>query len=697
MKKTNIFGLILIAVLALSNIGSVRTPDLPFPNGWDAEWFAHLRDLLSSGDIFPDQLVIKIQPGINLETIKNCAGISGTSSIQANTTLGFKLLDLHEHPLLETIQAIISCPGVIYVEPNYLYSIADTIPNDQYFSPDQYGLVNIRAPQGWDISTGSTSTVIAILDTGADLNHPDLASKIISGYDFVNDDGFPQDDNGHGSHVSGIAAAVTDNGIGVAGVSWGARIMPVKVLNSEGIGSSTDISEAIIWAADQGADVINMSFGSPSPSTIIEDAINYAHSKGVTLVAAVGNAGRKLPHDECSFLGCTEYNFYPAAFDHVIAVGAVDNTNTRVEFSNFGSPLDVMAPGVNIWSTYFLPSDPEVDYFASASGTSMSSPFVAGLAGILSGLSGGNSPEGIEQAIKDSALDLGTTGRDDLYGYGLIQVDGAIQELLSPPMPGDFEKMEPADRSFDQSTNPRLSWSFSSDVASFQYCIDKSNDDACDGDWISAGTELAVDLQVESDSIYYWQVRSTNGVGTVFADADHWNSFTTVNCSVLEVTIKQEGRGAVGVDPAPDCQDGSKYTYGTEVMLTAIPATNFYQFVEWSGDVSGEQTTNTIKMISDHAVTVNFEKAAFNDVPFDYSEKLGERIYYLHDHIQALYNHGLSAGTSTDPAIFSPGLNLDRAMAAVFILRANFGVGYVPPFPPYNTFASDDWTLNDWA
>ena len=273
-----------------------------------------------------------------MELIKNCAGISGASNISTNAALGFQTLDLHDHPLLETIKAIITCPGVIYVEPNYIHRITDTIPNDTYFASDQYGLENIRAPQGWDLSTGSTAITIAILDSGVDLDHPDLASKIVPGYDFVNNDGVPQDDNGHGTHVAGIAAAVSNNGLGVAGVSWGARIMPVKVLDETGTGSSTDIADAIIWAADQGADVINMSFGASSPSTTIENALNYAYSNGVTLVAALGNDGRELPYEECGILGCTEYSFYPAAFEHVIAVGATDSGNTKAGFSNYGTP-----------------------------------------------------------------------------------------------------------------------------------------------------------------------------------------------------------------------------------------------------------------------------------------------------------------------------------------------------------------------
>jgi len=697
MKKNNIFGLLLIFVLALSNLGAVRSPDLQFPPGFDAEWLAQIKEIILSGNVIPNQLIIKIQPGTDLTNIKSCAGISNASSINTNTALGFQLLDLHDHPLLEAIQAILTCPGVVYVEPNYIYTMTDTIPNDTFYAANQYGLVKIRAPQGWDLSTGSTSIVIAILDTGADLDHPDLASKIVPGYDFVNNDSVPQDDNGHGSHVAGIAAAVSNNGLGVAGVSWGARIMPVKVLDSSGSGSSTNIANALMWAADQGVDVINMSFGSPSPSTTIQNAINYAYGKGVTLVAAVGNDGKQLPYQQCSFFVCTDYSFYPAAFDHVIAVGATDSSNAKASFSNYGTPLDVMAPGVSIRSTYFDPSDPNTNYYADMSGTSMSSPFVAGLAAILLGLPGVDTPEAVEQALKDSALDLGTPGRDNNFGDGLIQMDGAIQEVQPPPLPGAFGKTSPAQAATNQPTNPSLTWGTSSDAVSYEYCIDTVNDNTCAGSWTSTGANKTVNIQINSNATYYWQVRSKNGTGTTYADANQWWSFTTKSCSTLNITITPGGGGNVELTPSPDCQAGTKYTTGTNVNLNAVPASNYYRFINWGGDLGGTSATNSITMSSNHSVTANFEKSTFDDVPFDYSESLGGVTYFLHDHIQALFDNGIAAGTSTEPPLYSPTLNLDRSMAAVFMLRAHFGTSYTPPGEPYDAFGADDWSNNSWA
>ena len=687
MKKNKIFGLLLIAVLAISNIGAIQSPNLTFPPGFDAAWFSNLAAEISQGNVIPDQLVLKIDPNANLNKIMNCAGISDSSTLSDLTNLGVQILDLHNHPILDVIKVILSCPGVVYAEPNYIQRVADTVPNDYYYASDQYGLGKIRAPQGWDLSIGDNSVVIAVVDTGVRLTHEDLVGKIVAGYDFVNNDSDPTDDYGHGTHVAGIAAAITNNSLGVAGTSWGAKIMPVKVLDSSGSGTSTNCANGIKWAADHGADVINMSWGSTSSSQVIQDAVNYAYSLGVTMVAAAGNnAGSGLTFDDDVL--------YPAHYDHVIAVGATDNTNTRASFSNYGSTLDVMAPGVNILSTYYSANNS----YAYMSGTSMATPFVAGVAAILAGITGGNTPDEIDQVLKDTALDLGTAGRDNNYGYGLVQLDAAIQEVQPPPQPGAFGKTSPTQAATNQPTNPALTWTTSSDAASYEYCLDTSNDNACAGRWVSTGVNKTVNVQINSNTTYYWQVRSVNVSGTTYADSNTWWSFTTKSCSTLTISITPDGGGSVNANPTPDCQAGTKYTTGTNVSLTAVPASNYYQFIDWSGNLSGTSASNSIVMSSDRSITANFEKATFDDVPFDYSENLGGVAYYLHDYIQALYDNGMTAGTSTNPPLYSPSLNLDRAMTAVFMLRAYFGQNVVlPNSNEYDAFGADDWSNNSWA
>jgi subtilisin family serine protease len=364
-----------------------------------------------SGEYALDEVLVRFKKSTTDESILQCLSPSNAMILSTIEEIGVWVVRVPFGKVAETIAAISVCPGVRYAEPNYLASIADTIPSDPKLSL-QYGLVNIRAPQGWDYSTGSAAVTIAIIDSGVALTHPDLAAKIVPGYDFVNLDDTPQDDNGHGTRVAGIAAASGDNGVGVAGVSWGARIMPIKVLDSVGGGFLADVADGIIWATDHGAQVINLSLGSTSSSTALQDAVNYAYGQGVVLVAAAGNAGIN------SIL-------YPARYPNVIAVGAVDGANNHAGFSNFGSDLDLTAPGVFIYST-------TIGGYGYESGTSLAVPFVSGLAAILCGIPGNCSPALITSEMQSSALDLGAAGFDIYHGFGLIQLDSALKLVLHP-------------------------------------------------------------------------------------------------------------------------------------------------------------------------------------------------------------------------------------------------------------------------
>lgn len=357
------------------------------------------------GEYAPDEVLVRFKNATSEKEILQCLSGSGAALISTIESLGIAVVQVPRGKVSESVAAISSCSGVRYAEPNYAVIMTNTLPADPHWGW-QYGMVIIHAPQGWDYSTGSAAVTIAILDTGVDLGHLDFAGKFVPGYDFVNNDNNPQDDNGHGTLVAGIAAATGNNGVGVAGVSWGARIMPIKVLDSSGDGFLADVADGIQWAADSGAQVINISLASDSPSLTLQDAVNYAYGKGVTLVAAAGNDGGVID--------------YPAQYSNVIAVGAVDGAYNRAAFSNFGPELDLVAPGINIYST-------TIGGYMSESGTSMSAPFVSGLAAILRGYPGGASPDAIASILKSTARDLGVSGVDDLYGYGIIQMDRAIQ------------------------------------------------------------------------------------------------------------------------------------------------------------------------------------------------------------------------------------------------------------------------------
>lgn len=319
----------------------------------------------------------------------------------------YKLKVDEKADLAQAIRAFKSSPYVEYAEPNYIAHVFTT-PNDTYWS-SQWGMTKIEAPAAWDITTGSDSVTIAIVDTGVDLLHPDLSGKLVSGYDFINGDNDPQDDHGHGTHVAGIAAARTNNGTGVAGLSWGARIMPVKVLNDYGRGEYEDIANGIIYAASNGADIINLSLGGSASSSVLEDAVEYAYDLGCVVVAAAGNNNSSVS--------------YPARYPEVIAVAATDSSDRRASFSNHGPEVDVAAPGVNIRSTYWWGGST----YERLNGTSQASPHVAGLAALIWSVSPGLNNVQVESIIKQTADDLGAADRDNYYGFGRINARRALE------------------------------------------------------------------------------------------------------------------------------------------------------------------------------------------------------------------------------------------------------------------------------
>lgn len=305
-------------------------------------------------------------------------------------------------------------PDVSFVESDGVVQALDVYPNDPGF-PAQYALINIHAPQGWVVSTGSTMVTIAVIDSGVDLSHPDLVDKVLQGYDFIENDPTPQDEYGHGTHVSGIAAASTNNGSGVSGVSWGAQILPVRVLDSHGNGEYSTLAAGIIWAVDHGAQILNLSLGGINPNTTLLKAVNYAFERGVLIIASSGNDGSGNLR-------------YPARYPVVVAVGSTNSIDQRSGYSNYGSGLDLVAPGESIYS-----SNP--GGYAYRTGTSMSAPFVSGLASILWGMPGIGSALKVETAMEKNALDLGSTGWDAEYGFGLIQMDAALLYDAIPPKP----------------------------------------------------------------------------------------------------------------------------------------------------------------------------------------------------------------------------------------------------------------------
>jgi subtilisin family serine protease len=278
---------------------------------------------------------------------------------------------------------------------------AQSVP-DPLFASSQANMRQIHASDAWAACIqGSPQVVVAVVDGGVDLSHPDLAANLAQGYNFVENNTTPADDNGHGTHVAGIIAAGL-NGQGVVGVAPQVKILPVRVMGN-GTGDDTTVSKGIRWAADR-AQIINLSLGGPTVSSTLRDAINYAiQTKGRVVVAAAGNYGASGNAAQ-----------YPAALPGVVAVGAVDANGQHASFSNTGSYVQLSAPGVSILSTYLGGG------YARMSGTSMAAPHVAGLAGLIWAQHPGYSAAQVIAAMQSTASDLGPAGKDSTYGYGLI-------------------------------------------------------------------------------------------------------------------------------------------------------------------------------------------------------------------------------------------------------------------------------------
>ncbi len=370
----------------------------------------------------PDEILVKFRYGVSDSQADLIKIKVGALTLSENDEIDVDLIKVFGMTDTEAvIRELEDDPLVEYAELNYRFDITVT-PNDPYFNSQQWALTKIYAPSAWDVEKGSAGVVIAIVDTGVSPTHGDLSSKIVPGYDFVDNDYDPSDAHGHGTHVAGTAAAATNNGIGVAGLAWNNNIMPIRVLNENGSGYLSDVADGIIWAADHGASVINLSLGSSYNSVTLRNAVNHAYSSGCVVVAAAGNSGHT-----------NNAVHYPAAHENVIGVAATSSSDQRAYFSNYGYYVDIAAPGVSIYNTYWSGGN---NTYASLSGTSMASPHVAGLAGLIASQNPSWTPDQIEQKIALSADDLGAAGRDDYYGHGRINAYRAVTGS-DPPGGGD--------------------------------------------------------------------------------------------------------------------------------------------------------------------------------------------------------------------------------------------------------------------
>jgi len=514
---------------------------------------ASVAEAQQAGPALTGDVIVKFKDGTSLAGVGAALDAADASAVA--TASGLVLLDPADGQSVQAaVDALSGDPNVAYAEPDVLVSI-DATPNDTYYANQAWHYDQINAPAAWEIETGDPSTVVAVIDTGVQMVHPDLNDNVIAGANFVtvpianstNASGkvrintstahpylngeqvtisghsaggangtwtismpaavsitsssvsggtitvttatphslnpgdyvmvrdhtvgaangewtvtsvpnatqfryscspgctsgsgtggvakvaswfdlsgstftsggsggtaknvSPRDDEGHGTFVAGLIAAESNNSAGAAGVCWTCKIMPVKVLGASGTGSTLAVAAGINWAVDNGADVLNLSLSSPSPSQTLQDAVDYAWTNGVIVVAASGNDNGSVK--------------YPAHYPNVIAVGATNSSGVRSSFSNFGPELDVVAPGESVLSTLGTGFGDSGGWYGYGSGTSFASPHVAGVVGLMIS-HGMTDKNAIVTALTSTAVDAGAAGRDDLYGWGIVDAAAAV-------------------------------------------------------------------------------------------------------------------------------------------------------------------------------------------------------------------------------------------------------------------------------
>jgi len=390
---------------------------------------AQLRQVFPGAfEYVPGEVLVKFRQGVNVQQMAQFANAYGGRVVVSRAGNG--IMKLYVSPRANVIgmaDLMKRNPAIEFAEPNGIVHAAD-YPNDPFYGTNQWALPKINWLAAVNLYKGKSTTIIAIIDSGIQLSHPDLAAKIMAGKDFVNNDLVADDDYHHGTHVAGIAAAITNNAVGVAGVCPNAVLMPVKVLDASGNGTWENVAAGIKYASDNGAHVINMSLGSlGAPPASILTNLNIAVNAGCVICCAAGNQN-------------TSSKFYPAAYDQCIAAGATSPSDARWASSNYNSGgnqwVDVAAPGETIYST-FLPSTYQND-----TGTSMASPHVSGLAALLYGVltePSGTTPRStavavrVRQLIEDNCDNVGTW-----VLKGRINAGKSITESLKSILSGNI-------------------------------------------------------------------------------------------------------------------------------------------------------------------------------------------------------------------------------------------------------------------
>jgi thermitase len=356
-------------------------------------------------DLVPNRLLVKAKPGFS---VADAARPFSGMEVDAIEELEISIIEFQENAFQQAWDGLQRNPNIEFAEPDAITEPAATA-NDTYYSKEWH-LSKVKAQTAWDLTKGSSSVLIAILDTGVDGAHPDLKPKMVAGWNAYSSNTDTRDVNGHGTGVAGAAAAASNNSIGVTGLAWNCKIMPIRISDSTGYATWSTTAKAITWAANHGARVANLSYSGMLGSSAIRTAAQYMQSKRGVVITAAGNS-----------------KTFDSSSDHpyILTVSATDTVDALCSFSNTGNNIDLSAPGISIWSTK------RGGGYGSWWGTSLSAPVVAGTAALVISANPALSGSQVSQILKNTADDLGAAGWDSKFGKGRINSYRAVKTARS--------------------------------------------------------------------------------------------------------------------------------------------------------------------------------------------------------------------------------------------------------------------------
>jgi len=357
----------------------------------------------------PGRLAVAFQRGTARRTIAKIFAAAGVTVERAIPVISAYQVRVDPDRLPAAATALRASPAVISADRDPIVTALDTVPNDTFW-PQAWGLKIVGFPGAWDLTRGSAGVIVAVVDTGVDPAQQELRGALVPGYDFVNSDADPRDDHGHGTAAAGVIGARTDNREGITGACWQCSIMPVKVLDAQGVGDDSLIAAGIVWAADHGARVINLSLGGPGTTQVLGEAIAHAVARGAVVIGAAGNSGTTVP-------------YFPAADPNALSVAGTTRIDKAYDWSNHGSWVEVAAPGCN-------PALDRGQGYVIFCGTSSATPVVSGLAALAVAVNPAATPQEIEQMIEHNAVSL-----RGVVQYGRVRARETVQRLAAEVQP----------------------------------------------------------------------------------------------------------------------------------------------------------------------------------------------------------------------------------------------------------------------